>query len=44
MVNITINGKNCSVNEKLSVLEILQSLKLEIPTFCRDERSGVIIF
>ncbi|MGL5613414.1 2Fe-2S iron-sulfur cluster-binding protein, partial [Cetobacterium sp.] len=39
MVNITINGKNCSVDEKLSVLEILQSLKLEIPTFCRDERS-----
>lgn len=39
MVNVTINGKNCSVDEKLSVLEILQSLKLEIPTFCRDERS-----
>lgn len=39
MVNITIDGKNYSVNEKLSLLETLQSLELEIPTFCRDERS-----
>lgn len=39
MVNITIDGKNYSVNEKLSLLETLQSLELEIPTFCRDNRS-----
>lgn len=39
MVDITIDGKNYSVNEKLSLLETLQSLELEIPTFCRDNRS-----
>lgn len=39
MVNITIDGKNYSVNGKLSLLETLQSLELEIPTFCRDNRS-----
>lgn len=39
MVNITIDGKNYSVNEKLFLLETLQSLELEIPTFCRDNRS-----
>lgn len=39
MVNITIDGKNYLVNEKLSLLETLQSLELEIPTFCRDNRS-----
>ena len=38
MVNITIDGKNYSVDEKLPVLDILQSLDLNIPTFCNDER------
>lgn len=39
MVKVTIDGKIYSVDETISLLEILQSLKLEIPTFCRDERS-----
>lgn len=38
MVNLTIDGKRYSFDEKLSVLEILQSLELDIPTICYDER------
>ena len=38
MVNIIVDGRSYSFDEKLSVLEILQSLNFEIPTFCNDNR------
>jgi formate dehydrogenase major subunit len=38
LLQLTINGQRHQVHEKLSILQALRSLKIEIPAVCYDER------
>ena len=38
MLHLTINGQLHQFKEKLSILDILRTLKIEIPALCYDER------